>query len=112
MLGGAAGNDRLFGQKGNDVLKGGLGNDVMTGGPGKDTFVFVYDRTGDDHITDFNAGQDVLQIDLRGEETSVVDVSIVDVSIVGSDTLVSFGGASVTLDGVQLSESDIVFSYL
>lgn len=107
VLGGAAGNDRLFGQKGNDVLKGGLGDDVMTGGPGKDTFVFVYDRTGDDHITDFNAAQDVLQIDLRGEETSVVDVSIV-----GSDTLVSFGGASVTLDGVQLSESDIVFSYL
>lgn len=106
VLGGGQGDDRLSGQAGNDVLRGGLGDDVMAGGMGNDTFQFVRSVTGHDTIIDYGAG-DVLEIDLRGAKPSIIDVSND-----GSDTLVSFGSASVTLSGVVLDRADITFDFL
>ena len=58
---GGAGNDTLYGGAGNDTLTGGAGNDTLTGGAGNDTFVYGNGQ-GNDTITDYTAGQDVLQI--------------------------------------------------
>ena len=61
-LAGNAGNDALAGGLGNDRLIGGAGNDVLAGGAGLDTFVFA-PGFGRDSITDFQVGQDILEID-------------------------------------------------
>ena len=51
----------INGGAGNDKLYGGKGNDTFTGGKGKDTF-FYANGGGKDTITDYQAGQDTLQI--------------------------------------------------
>ena len=55
---GGAGDDSLFGGADNDVLIGGAGNDVLTGGAGDDFFALATE--GEDTITDFQLGSDLL----------------------------------------------------
>ena len=62
-------DDKLVGGSGADTLSGGDGDDTLTGGAGKD--VFVYDGNGADVITDYKAGQDVIQISDEVEFESV-----------------------------------------
>ena len=62
-LSGAEGNDRLIGRDGNDTLTGGRGNDVLQGGNGIDVFTFE-EGDGQDLITDFEAGTDLLLIEV------------------------------------------------
>ncbi|MEC7259044.1 MAG: calcium-binding protein, partial [Pseudomonadota bacterium] len=107
VLGGGSGADRLMGQAGNDILTGGLGDDTLIGGGGRDTFRFVYDRSGDDIITDFEAARDTIWIDLRGNAAADVTVQVID-----GDTLVGMGDASVTLGGVTLTEAEITFAFV
>ncbi|MEM1162778.1 MAG: Hint domain-containing protein [Pseudomonadota bacterium] len=65
---GGDGLDRLFGDAGNDTLSGGAGDDTLTGGSGNDTLsggagddIFVLSNGGgDDTITDFVSGNDLL----------------------------------------------------
>ena len=45
-----------------DLLIGGAGDDTMTGGAGADTF-FIADGSGDDVITDFSIGQDIIDVE-------------------------------------------------
>jgi len=60
-LEGKGGNDELNGGADNDVIVGGAGFDLLTGGTGAD--VFVFDQAVDgDTITDFNSGEDLLDI--------------------------------------------------
>ena len=54
----------LNGGAGNDILIAGRGADMLTGGAGKDIFEFDKAPAKAGHITDFTAGQDM--IDLRG----------------------------------------------
>ncbi|WP_370302351.1 hypothetical protein [Pseudooceanicola sp.] len=61
VLLGLAGNDRMNGGKGADFLAGGAGNDVLTGGADRDAFAFA-ETFGQDRITDFDAGVDVLRL--------------------------------------------------
>jgi uncharacterized delta-60 repeat protein len=63
FLRGEAGIDILNGGSGNDILIGGADNDTLTGGTGRDKFVRYSQTEGVDTITDFTAGQDL--IDLR-----------------------------------------------
>lgn len=63
VLHGGDGADTLFGGDGADVLTGGKGDDFLAGGAGADTFTFV-PGGGRDVVTDFTAGEDV--IDLSG----------------------------------------------
>lgn len=63
-LQGGAGRDVLNGDAGDDVLLGGWGSDLLTGGAGADRFVFTPGQGGRDIITDFQCGED--RIDLSG----------------------------------------------
>ncbi len=68
---GGRGNDALYGNLGRDVLNGGEGDDLivggrssdtLTGGLGSDVFVFHTADRGHDVITDFEDGQDLIEI--------------------------------------------------
>ncbi|WP_424980718.1 peroxidase family protein [Leisingera sp. S232] len=63
LLRGNRGNDTLDGDSGHDVLIGGKGNDQLTGGAGADCFVFLSSHAGEDTITDFELGQDLIKVD-------------------------------------------------
>ncbi len=72
VLSGGAGNDRLFGDKGDDSLSGGLG---------EDHFIFsrfgVGTRSGNDIITDFEAG-DVIGLGRIENEADVIVTQVGD----------------------------------
>ena len=103
---GTSGNDVLIGGAGNDILSGGEGDDILTGGLGVDTFVFsMSSDSGDDVITDFEVGVDILNF------TDVIDVNApggIDLGDVingvtddGTDITVNLtNGGSITLEGI------------
>ncbi|NVD06606.1 tandem-95 repeat protein [Vibrio sp. JPW-9-11-11] len=67
VLDGGLGDDFLTGGSGNDILIGGLGNDILTGGEDADIFKWVDQtpndsRTETDTITDFQVGQDHIDV--------------------------------------------------
>lgn len=107
---GLNGSDFLFGGAGKDILVGGLGSDTMSGGADPDVFVISPARWspaggaipgGQDVITDFQVGEDVLEF--TGGIDSLADLSF---ATVGNDTVISFGnnGVAVTLVGVGLDQ--------
>jgi VCBS repeat-containing protein len=55
----------ITGNAGDNVINGGRGQDTLTGLGGSDTFVFnaALIAQNVDHITDFNAGDDIIQLD-------------------------------------------------
>jgi Ca2+-binding RTX toxin-like protein len=53
--------NKLSGGAGNDTLYAGDGHDLLEGGSGKDIFV-LQPHSGTDTVTDFEIGQDVLEI--------------------------------------------------
>ncbi|PHS78920.1 MAG: type I secretion protein [Rhodospirillaceae bacterium] len=62
FLDGGSGNDQLFGGVGNDTLKGYNGSDTLSGGEGNDIFIYRSISEGEDVITDFSIGEDLLDI--------------------------------------------------
>ena len=112
VLQGGAGSDTLFGGVGNDVVTGGTGNDFMAGGAGADAFVFAVGN-GVDRITDWQDGLDRIRIvsgNWQGQRYDGFDD--LTVTQAGGNAVVSFGGTSITLAGVQagaLNASDFVF---
>ena len=58
---GGEGDDYLQGDAGNDTLYGSSGNDTLYGGEGNDTFVFDKDYTGNNTISSFEEGNDVVR---------------------------------------------------
>ncbi|MEQ8897715.1 MAG: M10 family metallopeptidase [Roseovarius sp.] len=104
---GGSGRDTLIGGSGRDTLLGQGGDDELTGGNGPDIFVFDYGSdTGDDTITDFEDGIDVIQI--RGSAT-FDDLTI---SQTGPDTLVTWADGSVVIENAVgvIGEDDFVFA--
>ena len=68
MIIGGHGANALIGGAGDDILMGGAGADTLTGGEGSDVFVFAPDDAADtvtDTITDFQAGQDRIDLTLH-----------------------------------------------
>jgi Ca2+-binding RTX toxin-like protein len=96
-------NNYIQGGAGNDVLTGGAGNDTLNGGAGNDIFMFAA-GFGNDSILGFDAnptdGQDLLNIAALGVTAAnfATNVTIADV---GADTLVSVGGGSIRLVGIN-----------
>ena len=66
IINGLGGNDKIYGLGGNDTLNGGTGKDKLYGGAGQDTFVFdtPVKKGHFDHIEDFKASDDTIQISL------------------------------------------------
>jgi Ca2+-binding RTX toxin-like protein len=107
---GLDGNDHLIGGKGSDVFVGGAGSDLMESGGGSDTFLFsggfgqdrVVGYQGDDQLVFLGVQGVVPNADYRAHATAV-----------GQDTVLTFGGDSVTLVGVgldSLSSAGIVIA--
>lgn len=106
---GAAGDDRVIGHGGDDVLDGGAGNDTLLGGTGNDTltggadadrFVFFVGG-GDDLITDFVSGEDVIVIrDIAG--------ATIDIDTSGADTIITVDGLSITVSDVSIDAGDLL----
>ncbi|TWC34957.1 Ca2+-binding RTX toxin-like protein [Pseudomonas sp. SJZ079] len=116
MLRGGAGDDMLVGGAGNDSLIGGTGNDVLVGGAGDDNFAFGV-GFGNDIIMDFDAnpvgGQDLLNIAALGV-TAASFAANVTIADVGADTLVSVGGGTIRLVGINdattITQADFILA--
>ena len=65
LLFGGDGDDAVQGGSGNDTLWGGSGDDQLSGGIGADTFGFTL-TGGNDTITDFDLGDDMLDLSQAG----------------------------------------------
>ncbi|WP_170359893.1 FG-GAP repeat protein [Ruegeria arenilitoris] len=122
LLGGAdvydglAGNDDINGGGGNDTINGGAdadvisgrnGNDILTGGSGNDIFEYVDTAEGNDRITDFTQGEDVIDV----SQANITSLSELSPVTVGLDTVLSFGTTTITLEGFTgtLSDTDFIF---
>ncbi|MCP5072983.1 MAG: hypothetical protein GY947_06765 [Rhodobacteraceae bacterium] len=95
IIKGGAAKDSIDGGGGNDNLRGQTGDDTLTGGSGTDKFLF---KTGDgnDTITDFEDGADLIKI-ISGA-ASFADVTVTDS---GADTIVSFSDVTILLQNVD-----------
>lgn len=106
VLNGGGGADRLNGGTGDDRLTGGTGNDTLTGGAGADLFVFSRGG-GRDHVMDFENGVDQFRI------TGSYDFDDLSIGGSGSDTVIRFGGTTITLHDVyswHIDRSDFDFA--
>jgi Ca2+-binding RTX toxin-like protein len=103
VIDGFEGNDIIDAGANNDTVIGGLGNDTMNGGAGNDTFVFG-PGFGNDVINGFDAnatgGQDLLDISGFGITAGTFDTTV-SITDLGADTLVTIGGQTITLNGVN-----------
>lgn len=103
VLNGGAGDDTLNGGVHNDTLEGGDGDDQLTGYTQNDTFVFIGSSTGDDTITDFASGYDILQFD-----SAIFATDSAAVAAFSSGVIDLGGGNTVTLTGISsLATSDV-----
>src|SRR5437588_11597471 len=99
-LSGGDGNDTIGGGLGNDVIEGGAGNDTLTGGGDSNTFVFGA-GFGQDAITDFIPGTDVIKFDraIFADFAAVMAAA----AQVGGDVVIDAGAdGTLTLAGVTL----------
>ena len=108
---GNGGHDSLDGGGRADLIVGGKGDDTMTGGGGGDTFVIRRVGNGDDEVTDFQNGGDVVDISALGVQnfnalnnsfnalSQTTDGVLVDLAAAG-------GSGSILLIGVTLADMD------
>jgi len=103
---GLDGNDLIHSGKGDDIINAGggrdiigsdKGDDIITGGTGADTFDFRAGY-GDDIITDFEDGIDMIR--LRGG----LEFEDLTIAQVGSDTSITTEELSITLQGVSATD--------
>ncbi|WP_223512429.1 polyurethanase [Pseudomonas sp. GL-B-19] len=107
---GLDGNDHLIGGSGNDVFVGGTGNDLLESGGGVDTFLFS-GAFGQDRVVGYQANDKLVFVGVQGVVPN--DDVRAHAAAVGQDTVLTFGGDSVTLVGVgldSLSGSGIVIA--
>lgn len=107
---GLDGNDHLIGGKGNDVFVGGAGNDLMESGGGINTFLFT-GAFGQDKVIGYQASDKLVFMGVQGVAPN--DDFRAHATALGHDTVLTFGGDSVTLVGVgltSLSGSGIVIA--
>jgi len=88
--------ETLSGTPGADSIEGDGGDDTLTGNAGADLFEFE-PGDGDDVITDFGAGTDVLRFD--NQPASAIDVTSGD-----AGARITHDGGSVVLEGVDAGD--------
>lgn len=103
-----SGDDEIFGTGSTNKINGWTGNDTLTGGSGADTFVFKV-GDGQDQITDFEDGSDVL--DFTGSGLTFADLTITSDAdgaawiFYGTDDSIQLLNAAS-----QIEENDFVFA--
>lgn len=90
---GDKGDNHLSGGKGDDTLNGVGGKDLLTGGAGADTFLFGK-AYGHDTITDFQSGEDHINLHGIGGISSFAEVQS-HASQDGADVVLDLGGGDV-----------------
>ena len=107
-INGTDNNDTISGSIQSDKIAGGAGNDTLSGLAGNDTFVFAHGG-GHDTITDFIAGQDLVNVADFGLSASDIQ-SLINSS--SGDTISFATGESLTFNGInvatQLHTSDFI----
>ena len=99
---GGSGNDTIDGGAGEDWIHGGSGNDSMRGGAGADTFVFGASH-GNDTVTDFADGTDIIDLSALYGVTSFDDLTI---TAAGNDAVIDTGQGTIRLTGVSTTDLD------
>ncbi len=94
---GSDGSEAFDAGAGNDLLNGGGGDDTLTGGDGADVFAFST-GSGFDEITDFESGQDL--IDLSGY--GVTSLSEVEVTFDAVGATIDLDGPANDVDAITL----------
>jgi Ca2+-binding RTX toxin-like protein len=109
ILNGGLGKDVLYGGTGDDRLDGGAEDDYLTGGQGRDLFVYR-PSSGKDVITDFQIGQDKIDLTSFGFASFSNFISSVGLN---NDTI-NFGNGNVleliNTNVLGLSGSDFTFA--
>ena len=112
---GSIGNDNFRGNSQANRLYGGGGDDTLYGGSGDDVFEYwgsdaAHRDIGNDIITDFTQGQDVIAI---YEFASINDISDINITTNGSGyAVITLGTGTITLNGIlasQLTNADFSF---
>ena len=100
---GGKGNDSIVGGAEGNYLMGNEGNDTLTGGLGDDNFAFdAVKANGNDTVTDFGNGSDVLSI--SGVALTAVRASLLPGSVLAGQVAV-VGGTGQTVLHVGLNSS-------
>ena len=90
---------------GHDIIEGGVADDTMTGGAGMDDFVFRPGH-GDDTITDFTNGDDVIDLTAFTGITAFADLTATQEGANVKIDLSSQGGGTITLENFTLGDLD------
>lgn len=108
-ISGGTGGDSISGGLGNDLIDGGGGNDILTGDGGRDRFVFAL-GFGQDRITDFANGFDLLDFSGHSGVDALADLTLV--AQAGSVLISDGAGGQLVLAGASLAQigaEDFVF---
>ena len=109
IIRGDSGADTIDGGAGADIIFGGSGDDTLTGGDGADTFVFA-PGDGSDTITDFDTGNDTINLSMFGDGVSFNDLTVTAttdgtgsiITVPGEDG--QSNGITITLEGVVTTD--------
>ena len=100
---GSSNADDIIGSEGVNRIDGGAGNDVIRGRGGSDIFVFKA-NSGQDTITDWQDGIDVIDVSSLGTNWTTISEGL---SQVGNDAIIDLGGGNtITLKNVALGAID------
>ena len=104
-LDGGDGMDELIGDSGNDLIVGGLGDDILSGGLGFDRFEFAA-GDGNDTVTDFVLGEDVLGLEAGLTITALTEVEIGGEAGLDTVATLSSGDEIYLLDVSGIADPD------
>jgi len=99
-LEGGEGNDVLRGGYGDDVLDGGVGDDTLSGGAGSDVFRFT-GNDGDDTITDFDPGTDVIKLAPGLADSLEAEIKYGQLILTIPGTNITFENISLAAHGLE-----------
>jgi len=107
QLFGGAGNDLLNAYHEDDTLDGGAGADTLIGGTGKDVFVFRDDGSTD-RISDFQNGQDRIDIDVTFADLTITTLSPGTVRIAYEDAVLIVADLAHDLVAADFTAADFL----
>lgn len=102
---GGVGDDTISGGDGDDYIIAGADDDTITGGAGEDTFVYMV-GDGDDTITDFTDGEDVINLSGMADVTGFEDLTITADGTAAVIDLTDKGGGKIRLENFDVDDLD------